>query len=136
MRRSTAVLLAAGITLAGTVAAQGPGQPKTFYLMMQEGPLKAALECGKETLEGKGYPVSVAEVIAVGPAVHGLQKGSSAEKLVEEAVAAGVKVVACEYAMKHENVKASSLIEGVETVPNGFYEAFTRQQQGYIFIML
>lgn len=136
MRRVTAVMVALlGIALA-VPAAQGADAPETFYLVKAERPLRAALVTGAATLKGEGFEAAVAEVVVVGPAVHGLQKGSSVEKLVKDSIKAGVKVVACEQAMKHEKVSAASLIDGVDRVPNGFFEVFRLQQKGYLFIMM
>ena len=44
------------------------------------------------------------------------------------------RFVVCEMAMKRHNIEKSQLLPGVETVPDGVYEIFVKQGQGYGYI--
>ena len=48
-----------------------------------------------------------------------------------------VKFVVCAMALKNNSVDKSQLLQGVETVPDGIYEIFSKQQDhwGYIKVM-
>lgn len=78
-------------------------------------------------------PDSQIEVVAYGPGLSFVKKGSSAEQEII-ALEAKVHFVACENAMRMQHVTAADLIPGVGTVPAGIVEVVTRQEQGWSYI--
>jgi len=53
---------------------------------------------------------------------------------IEEAVASGVKVVACENTMKAQKISRADMHKNIEYVGAGVVELMRRQQQGYAYI--
>jgi len=74
------------------------------------------------------------EVVAYGPGIGMLQATSSVSPRVEEALAAGVKVVACENTMKGQKLARKDMIDGIGYVQAGVVELIVKQQQGYAYI--
>ena len=74
------------------------------------------------------------EVVAYGPGIGMLQATSSVSPRVEEALAAGVKVVACENTMKGQKLARKGMIDGIGYVQAGVVELIVKQQQGYAYI--
>ena len=76
------------------------------------------------------------ELVLYGQSLDMVRSGRS---VVEDALKKvisnpNVKVRVCAAAMKRQNVSASELIPGVETVPDGIYQIVTRQSQGWGYI--
>jgi uncharacterized protein len=83
-----------------------------------------------------GKPDAKLEVVLYGQSLDMIRSGRS---VVEDALKKvisnpNVKVKVCASAMKRQNVSASELIPGVETVPDGIYQIITRQSQGWGYI--
>jgi intracellular sulfur oxidation DsrE/DsrF family protein len=53
---------------------------------------------------------------------------------VDEAVAAGVKVVACENTMRAQKLMPTDMLGKISYVPAGVVEIMQRQQQGWAYI--
>jgi intracellular sulfur oxidation DsrE/DsrF family protein len=84
----------------------------------------------------KGFaPAKVeVEVIAYGPGLAFLKKGSSVETQVTALESPDVHLLACENSMRMQHVTAADLSTGVGTVPSGVVELVTRQEQGWSYI--
>jgi intracellular sulfur oxidation DsrE/DsrF family protein len=74
------------------------------------------------------------EVVAYGPGVSFLGKGSSATADIQELTAKHVRFAACQNAMRAKHMTAADLIPGVEMVPSGLVEVITKQEQGWTYI--
>lgn len=74
------------------------------------------------------------EVVAYGPGLSFVKKGSSAEEEITALEAKQVHFVACENSMRMQHVTPADLIAGVGTVPSGIVEVVTRQEQGWSYI--
>ena len=83
-----------------------------------------------------GFPPGSAELelVAYGPGLAFLKKESSSAPAVTVLLAKHVRFVACENTMRVQQVSASALIQGVETVPSGVVEVVTKQEQGWSYI--
>lgn len=79
-------------------------------------------------------PDSQIEVVAYGPGLSFVKKGSSAEQEILALIAKQVHFVACQNAMRMQHVTEADLIPGVGTVPAGIVEVITRQEQGWSYI--
>jgi len=74
------------------------------------------------------------EVVSYGPGIGMLLANSSVAPRVEEALAAGVKVVACDNTMKGQKLVRKDMLEGISYVPAGVVELVQKQQQGYAYL--
>lgn len=75
-----------------------------------------------------------AEVVAHGPGISFLAKGSTVAKEVESLAAKGIVFMACESTMEQKHIKRSELLRGVSTVPMGIAEIVLKQEQGWSYI--
>jgi intracellular sulfur oxidation DsrE/DsrF family protein len=74
------------------------------------------------------------EVVSYGPGIGMLQANSPVGSRVEEALLAGVKVVACENTMKAQKLARADMLSGIGYVGAGVVELVQRQQQGWAYI--
>ena len=74
------------------------------------------------------------EIVAYGPGIGMLKLDSTVGSRVDEATAAGVKVVACENTMKGQKLTRPDMLKGIGYVPAGVVELMSRQQQGWAYI--
>lgn len=74
------------------------------------------------------------EIVAYGPGIGMLKIESPVGGRVDEATAAGVKVVACEVTMKGQKLARADMLNGIDYVPAGVVELMSRQQHGWAYI--
>jgi len=82
----------------------------------------------------KGIPSAEVEVVAYGPGIDFVKKGSTAEAEIKELEQKHVHFVACHNAMVFHHLTPADLVEGVGVVPSGIVEVVTRQEQGWTYI--
>lgn len=111
--------------------AKTPNSTKIAFLVKDDRMLRSSVMSAVQMLEGKGYPAEKAIVVVIGPALKLLENGSDAESQIKQAMRNGLEIDACEVAMKHMDIKADQLIDGVKPVDNGFFELFRLQKAGY-----
>lgn len=75
-------------------------------------------------------------IVACGPAIRQLADGSERAETVREGLEAGVKYRACGVTVERMGFDASTFIDGVEVVPNGFVELIRLQEEGFHTIEL
>jgi intracellular sulfur oxidation DsrE/DsrF family protein len=63
-----------------------------------------------------------------------LKAESAAGNRVNEAVANGVKVVACEVTMKAQKLTKKDMLASIGYVPGGVIELMKKQKEGYAYI--
>ncbi len=82
------------------------------------------------------YPDSEFEVVMYSGAYNMVNKNSStvADELEKLAKKDNVAFVVCKATIDRHNMTDSDLILGVATVPNGIYEIFTKQKEGWGYI--
>jgi len=83
-------------------------------------------ELGKDNVE--------IEILAYGPGLDMLKLESVAGPKVAEALAAGVKVVACENTMIGQHITRDDMLPGIGYVKTGVVEIMRRQQEGYAYV--
>ena len=76
----------------------------------------------------------VIEVVAYGPGVNMLKFESTASDRVDEALKAGVKIVACENTMKALKLNKGDMMSTIGYVPAGIVEIIKKQKEGYAYI--
>lgn len=92
--------------------------------------LNNALNVQKEV----GKDASVIEIVAFGPGVNMLKMDSEVGRRVQDAMAAGIKIVACENSMHGMQLKPEDMLTGVGYVKAGVVEIARKQQAGYAYI--
>lgn len=93
-----------------------------------------ALNNAKNVQTDLGADKSEVEIVAYGPGIGMLKADAVVANRVEDAVAAGVRVVACENTMKAQKLVRDDMNRKVDYVAAGVVELMRRQQQGYAYI--
>jgi uncharacterized protein len=93
-----------------------------------------ALNNARNLQSDLGAPNVDVEIVAYGPGIGMLKIDSTVGGRVDEATAAGVKVVACEISMKGQKLTHADMLNGIGYVPAGVVELMSRQQQGWAYI--
>jgi hypothetical protein len=99
--------------------------PKTWNL---------ALNNLKNVQDALGKDKVDVELVVYGPGIGMLKAESTAGNRVNDAVAAGVKVVACENTMHAQKLSKDDMLASISYVPGGVIELMKRQKQGYAYI--
>lgn len=81
---------------------------------------------GKENVE--------IELVVNGWGIGMLQMESAVGNRVDEAVANGVKVVACESTMTDRKLSKDDMLKSIGYVPGGVIEAIQKQKQGWAYL--
>ena len=74
------------------------------------------------------------EIVAYGPGIGMLKADSVVGNRIDEALTAGVKVVACENTMRAQKLMQGDMLGKIGYVPAGVVEIMQRQQQGWAYI--
>ena len=74
------------------------------------------------------------EIVAYGPGIGMLKADAETANRVEDAVAAGVRVVACENTMKAQKLSRDDMNGKVGYVMAGVVQIMRRQQQGWAYL--
>jgi intracellular sulfur oxidation DsrE/DsrF family protein len=93
-----------------------------------------ALNNIKNVQEGLGKDKVDIELVVYGPGIDMLKAESTAGNRVNDAIADGVTVVACEVTMKAQKLTKDDMLKGIGYVPGGVIELMKRQKQGYAYI--
>lgn len=93
-----------------------------------------ALNNAKNVQTDLGAKNVAIEIVAYGPGIGMLKAESIAGNRVREAMATGIKVVACENTMTNQKITKNDMLPGIDYVPAGVVELMQRQQQGWAYI--
>jgi hypothetical protein len=74
------------------------------------------------------------EIVAFGPGINMLKADSEVANRIDEAVEAGVQVLACQNTMRNQKLNKEDMHEKVNYVSSGVVEIMQRQQQGYTYL--
>jgi intracellular sulfur oxidation DsrE/DsrF family protein len=74
------------------------------------------------------------ELVVYGPGIGMLKAESTAGNRVNDAVAAGVDVVACENTMRAQKLAKDDMLKSVGYVKAGVIELIEKQRQGYAYV--
>lgn len=120
----------------------------TALLVAQEEPIKIVFDFTSDQAAVHGstirhvqymseeYPDSKFEVVMYSGAYDMVNKKKStvADELEKLAKKDNVAFVVCKATIDRHNMTDSDLVPGVATVPNGIYEIFIKQQEGWGYI--
>ena len=82
----------------------------------------------------KGIPSAEVEVVAYGPGINFVKKGSVAEADIKELEQKHVQFVACHNSMVFNHLTPADLVEGVGVVASGVVEVVSKQEAGWSYI--
>jgi intracellular sulfur oxidation DsrE/DsrF family protein len=74
------------------------------------------------------------EIVAYGPGIGMLKLDSPVASRLDEAIASGIKVAACENTMRGQKLARADMLPNLEYVPAGVTEIMKKQQQGWSYI--
>lgn len=117
-------------------AAPKPHKERVVIQVSDADPQKwnLALNNAKNVQTDLGADKTEIEIVAYGPGIGMLKADAIVANRVEDAVAAGVKVVACGNTMKAQKLSRDDMHRKVGYVDAGVVQLMRRQQQGYAYI--
>ena len=118
---------------AGTAAAQ---RGKVVIQMSEADPAKwnLALNNARNIQADLGAANVDIELVAYGPGIGMLKADSAVANRIDEALGAGVKVLACENTMRGQKLARDDMLPKVGYVASGVVELMQKQQQGWAYI--
>jgi len=93
-----------------------------------------ALNNAKNVQADLGVDKTEIEIVAYGPGIGMLKADAIVANRVEDAVAAGIKVVACENTMRAQKIVRDDMHGKIQYVGAGVVEIMRRQQQGWAYL--
>jgi hypothetical protein len=93
-----------------------------------------ALNNAKNVQQSYGADKIDIEIVVYGPGIGMLKADSAIGNRIDEAKAAGVKVVACENTMKANKLTKEDMLPDTSYVPSGVVELIKKERAGYVYI--
>lgn len=139
MIRKALPLLALAAALAFVAPAQAQQAPARARVVMQvsdNDPARwnLALNNARNLQADLGAANVAIEIVAYGPGIGMVRDDSVVGNRIDEAIAAGVKVAACENTMRGQKLAKADMRAGVSYVPAGVVEIMQRQQKGWVYL--
>jgi len=133
------VVAVACFAFAAAAPAQSPqasARSKVVLQVSDSDPAKwnLALNNAKNIQTDLAAPNVDIEIVAYGPGIGMLKADSVVGNRVDEAIAAGVKVVACENTMRAQKLTQTDMLNKISYVQAGVVEIMQKQQQGWAYI--
>jgi intracellular sulfur oxidation DsrE/DsrF family protein len=128
---------AAAEALQPASVASTPSQTQKVVFQVSENDPKKwnlALNNVKNVQDALGKDKVEIELVVYGPGIDMLKIESAAGDRVNEAVANGVRVVACVNTMDAQKLSKGDMLKSIGYVPAGVIELMQKQQQGYAYI--
>ena len=149
--RRNAALLSAALAACLAFAAPGYGyaadsamaatmtkasKEKVVFQVSDADPKKwnLALNNMKNVQDALGKDNVDVELVVYGPGIGMLKVESTAGNRVNDAVAAGIKVVACENTMHAQKLTKDDMLASIGYVPGGVIEIMEKQRQGWAYV--
>jgi intracellular sulfur oxidation DsrE/DsrF family protein len=138
--RGALAALAAVFLFAGTgqgASAESAAQRNRIVIQVSDGDQgkwNLALNNARNIQTDLGAANVDIEIVAYGPGIGMLKLDSPVANRVDEASAAGVKVMACENTMKAQKLARADMLNGIGYVNAGVVEIMQRQQQGWAYL--
>ncbi len=93
-----------------------------------------ALNNAKNVQEAYGKDKVAIEIVVYGPGIGMLKMDSEVGNRVNDAVASGVKVMACENTMNAQKLTKKDMLDSAGYVTAGVVELMEKQKQGYAYV--
>lgn len=132
-----AAFLAFGLAVAPALTAQAAEPANKVVMQVSDndpGKWNLALNNARNIQADLGASNVAIEIVAYGPGIGMLKSDSVVGNRIGEAVASGVKVVACENTMRGQKLSRQDMLNGIDYVGAGVVELMQRQQQGWAYI--
>lgn len=137
-RTALASLCAAAFLLAAPppAVADPAGKARVIFQVSDADPAKwnLALNNIKNVQGDLGAANTEIEIVAYGPGIGMLKADATIANRVIDAMAAGVKVVACENTMTNQKMKREDMIDKIAYVKAGVVELMQKQREGWAYI--
>jgi len=132
-------LLGAALTMGALtlpIAAQAADKEKLVVQVSQANPAtwNLALNNIKNIQKDLGKDNVELELVAYGPGIAMLKAESEVSNRIDEAVASGVHVMACENTMHGQKLGKADMNARIGYVKSGVVEILQRQEQGYAYL--
>jgi uncharacterized protein len=133
--RAAAMLAAAAVTPAA-LAQQSAAENRVVIQVSDAdtGKWNLALNNARNLQTDLGAANVDIEIVAYGPGIAMLKSDSVVGNRVGEALAAGVKVVACENTMRGQKLAKDDMLNGIGYVGAGVVEIMRRQQERWTYL--
>lgn len=95
---------------------------------------RTTLSSVTETIKALRDKKVMIEVVAFGPGIDGLKRGSEWSEQVQQAIDAGVGIMVSETAMAARHYKHDDMLPGLKYVPVGAVEILQKQKSGYLYL--
>ena len=131
-----AVCLSLAFPVSVHAGGQTSGKEKVVLQVSDGDPKKwnLALNNIKNVQDALGKDKVDVELVVYGPGIDMLKLESPVGNRVNDAVADGVKVVACETTMKAQKLTKDDMLKSAGYVPGGVIELMKRQKEGYAYV--
>lgn len=86
------------------------------------------------TIKALGEKKPLVEIVAFGPGIEGLKRGSEWANLVQQTLDAGVDIMVCETAMAAHHFTHEDMLPNLKFVPVGALEVIQKQRAGYFYL--
>jgi intracellular sulfur oxidation DsrE/DsrF family protein len=131
-----AAFLACALLLPAAVHADQAVRPRVVMQVSDNDPAKwnLALNNAKNIQADLGASNVDIEIVAYGPGIGMLKADSVVGNRVDEALGAGVKVLACENTMRGQKLDKADMLGKVGYVSAGVVEIMQKQQQGWAYV--
>ena len=118
------------------LAADAPGKARVIFQVSDADPAKwnLALNNAKNVQTDLGAANTEVEIVAYGPGIGMLKADATVANRVVDAMAAGVKVMACENTMSNQKIKREDMIDKIGYVKAGVVELMQKQREGWAYI--
>lgn len=144
-----ALFAAAAVTALPVAAADAPSVPKKAKAAAKQAQRdrlivqisdaddkrwNLALNNIKNVQAGVGADKVDIELVTFGPGINMLKADSVVANRIQDALAAGVKVVACENTLTAQKVSKDDMLAGIGYVPAGAVEIMRKQAEGWSYL--
>lgn len=128
--------LLAGILLVAYIAQAQNSDYKVVFDMTSKDSVNQQSLIRQLDLISKSNANAKLEVVIYGQGLNLVVKGKTMQEPAINQLLAGKQISfkVCEMTMKRNNVEKAQLIPGVEIVPDGIYEIFSKQREGWGYI--
>jgi len=135
-RLMPAALFALAALIAVPAVAQDPAANHVVMQVSDADPAKwtLALNNARNLQSDLGAQNVDIEIVAYGPGIGMLKLDSPVASRLDEAIASGIKVAACENTMRGQKLAKADMLPRLEYVPAGVTEIMKKQQQGWSYI--
>lgn len=135
-RRVTMIALALGLVLCVLPLQAQAKTHRVLFAMTSpnEADWQLTLNNMRNLISGMAPETVEIEVVAYGPGIAFLRKGSAEAAEIEKLESPHVRFVACANAMRKQQLEKTDLVAGSEVVPAGIVEVVKKQQQGWTYI--